>query len=437
MTIYVDIPTSYTPEREYIVRAMLESFLGQSIQIINQCESNEYVIHAGGKTIRIQDHFFTPMGQQEGNWASRAKVPEHAVFVNNSFVPETDMPIVYGDEALRIEENSILLGQDIFASAFFFLSRWEEVASKTRDEHERFPAEASFAHRNKILHRPIVEEYAHYLANLFRHIGVGVEVTPPGFRLELSHDIDWLWYQRFSIKTYLADIVKRRSLNTFFQRLKNRISNPYLQADYLMGQSEKAGTKSLFFIKTGTRHKHDFYDYLHSREFMTELSGIQERGHGIGLHASYLSYIDQELMVKEKDSLEAITGKKVTDSRQHYLRFSVPQTWELLDKAGFEKDHTMGYASHTGFRCGTSRSFRVFDCTKRKALGISEQPFVIMDGAIKRENNSISAKTIFDNYIRTCRKYKIPLALLFHNSSFENVLWYRWKRMYEWMIEQA
>lgn len=59
-----------------------------------------------------------------------------------------------------------------------------------------------------------------------------------------------------------------------------------------------------------------------------------------------------KILKKKKRRLEEVLGKKVVGYRNHYLRFRVPDTWELLSKAGFKYDTTFGYSDCAGFRNG-------------------------------------------------------------------------------------
>ncbi|MGB9693011.1 MAG: hypothetical protein ACPL7D_12685, partial [Candidatus Sumerlaeaceae bacterium] len=65
--------------------------------------------------------------------------------------------------------------------------------------------------------------------------------------------------------------------------------------------------------------------------------------------------------------------------RQHYLRFSVPDTWYIQGQCGLRYDTSVGFADRAGFRCGWSGCLRPFDVEKRMELPIIELPLVAMD----------------------------------------------------------
>ena len=66
-------------------------------------------------------------------------------------------------------------------------------------------------------------------------------------------------------------------------------------------------------------------------------------------------------MKKEKNRLEGITNMQTKRSRQHYLRFSLPETYQQLIDLEIEEDYSMGYASHVGFRASTCTPFYFYD----------------------------------------------------------------------------
>lgn len=52
---------------------------------------------------------------------------------------------------------------DFVASAYFLMSRYEELLNPERDEHGRFPGKVSVPYRNHFIDRPIVDEYSRWL----------------------------------------------------------------------------------------------------------------------------------------------------------------------------------------------------------------------------------------------------------------------------------
>lgn len=99
---------------------------------------------------------------------------------------------------------------------------------------------------------------------------------------------------------------------------------------------------------------------------------LDQNGWEIGLHGSYLSYMNLSLMKSEKLILEDILGKKVYGIRQHYLNLS-ETTWSIQKEAGFLYDTSLGFTREIGFKDARVAPFRPFDDH------FLEIPLVIMD----------------------------------------------------------
>jgi hypothetical protein len=85
---------------------------------------------------------------------------------------------------------------------------------------------------------------------------------------------------------------------------------------------------------------------------------------------------------KEKSRLEVILDTKITESRQHYLRLKMPETYQILNSQGIQMDYTMGYAESCGFRAGTARPFPWFNLSVNHPSNLILQPFCYMDGTL-------------------------------------------------------
>ncbi|MFP4333765.1 MAG: hypothetical protein ACLFQJ_10740, partial [Campylobacterales bacterium] len=114
-------------------------------------------------------------------------------------------------------------------------------------------------------------------------------------------------------------------------------------------------------------------------------------------------------------------SSKVELSRQHYLRFEVPNTWRLLDEVGIKSDSTLCYADMDGFRCGCCYEYSVFDVIERKHLKLKESPLIAMETTFfgYRENESYETvlKKLF-YHMDVIFKYGGDFVFLIHNSSF-------------------
>jgi hypothetical protein len=161
---------------------------------------------------------------------------------------------------------------------------------------------------------------------------------------------------------------------------------------------------------------------------------MKSRGHSIGLHPSYDAYKDASMIIEEKKAVEACAGVAISKSRQHYLRFALPDSWKVISEAGLAEDSTLGYAAEPGFRCGTCKPFPVFDIHQREQLPLIERPLLIMDVSFRMYKKLSIQESIelCEKIIAQVRKHNGELVVLWHNSNLREMDgWEGWNEVLE------
>jgi hypothetical protein len=368
--------------------------------------------------------------------------------VEASSVGFDNIPILFGKEQLEITRERIVCQVDLFAGLFFMLTRWEESLSKHKDQHDRFPAsEALVVKQAGYILRPIVDEYAVLLRIWLQTIGYSIPEQTSKYKIVLSCDVDipFYWRSKPILKTLGGRLLKHwnliESVRDFksFKAVKSATEkDPYDTYDDLMDIAEKGNNKMQFNFIGGGKTKYEGYYQIDEPHIKALIEHIISRGHHIGVHPSYDSYMDGLMIRKEKEAVASNAGVSVVRSRQHYLRFSVPETWHKLSAAGIIEDSTLGYAAEPGFRCGTCKPFPVFDIYQREQLPLTERPLLIMDVSFR-----MYKKLSIDESIKHCeeiktqvKKYNGELVVLWHNSSLSEIDgWDGWKEVLESLIE--
>jgi hypothetical protein len=430
------VPEHHFEERKYIADVLIGSFLGLSYTLERSHElKSSYILTKDGLEIIFDDCFFSRVDEQNG-YLNLDAIPADVKFYSGEFAKEADMPVLYGKPEVIARESQIHCHIDIFASAFFMLTRLEEVVIKKTDYLQRFPAQESLAFKNGFLHRPVVNEWVEFMKNMIRKLFPLLEFKPAQqFEIVFTHDIDLL-NAPVSLREFAKDIVKRKSITASRKRLDYLVkgSNPYDLFDFFMNVSERNNTLSHFYFMTGHNISgKDGENYNHTPLYRKALNQIKERGHIIGFHPSLLTYNNAEMFTYEKRRLERDIDGDVTEGRQHALRFDVPGTWNIWNDSGMKIDSTLGYSAHEGFRCGTGSRFRVFDIKKRRTLELQELPLVVMDTTlhVNRKVSKEQSMEIISSYLDVGKKYNMPVTLLFHNLINESIDWNNWKRLYE------
>lgn len=333
---------------------------------------------------------------------------------------------------------------DILGLTYWMLSRQEEVEREDLDAHGRFPAVNSHAYKYGYLERPIVDEWLHVLGQVVNRLWPNLTIKKHHFEMRVSHDVDQPSQYAFkpwrTIGRMMAGhLLKRRDIKSFFlapyikfktaERLQLR--DPYNTFDWLMDISESNNLKSAFYFICGRTSELLDGDYdLEHPAIRNLLRKIYERGHEIGVHPSYATYQNPELIRHEVERLwrvceEEDIRQKIWGGRMHYLRWEQPITLQAWNDAGLNYDSTLGYADFPGFRCGTSFSYPAFNPISQRVLKLRIRPLIVMEGTVidstylglgVTKEAEYRLLTLKDR----CRAVSGTFSLLWHNSYFYN-----------------
>jgi|TARA_B100001964_G_scaffold244498_1_gene326171 hypothetical protein len=293
-------------------------------------------------------------------------------------------------------KKAAIFNRDIILESFMILSREEEIDSKYLDEHKRFIAEKSKTF--DYLMEPIVNKYAIILDKLIKNFYES-NSTP------LIQKCQWPKNKKFAVcLTHDVDIVKFKkadffSINKIIDFIKNK--NPYWQFDKIIYLEQKYNFKSTFFFCVEKKHNFDPNYSIKEKKIANIIQTIIGKGNEVGLHLSYLSYSNQEIMEMEKNKLKSLVGNCI-GVRTHFLRFRVPDTWILENNSGFYYDSSLSYSSDIGYRGGFSWVYTPYAVGSEKEIKIFELPLSVMDSTLFLKNKTadnawISLKKLFYN----------------------------------------
>jgi peptidoglycan/xylan/chitin deacetylase (PgdA/CDA1 family) len=354
-----------------------------------------------------------------------------------------NLPVIFGSPTYRqVAQSHVDLGIDVFGSAFFLLARYEEAVISTRDHLDRFPAGASIATRHGFLDRPIIDEYVELLWSALVRLVPGLMRRTSRFRIAPSHDVDEPSRDAFRglravLKESAGDLLKRHRVRRAMQGpwhwLRGQIAlhprDAYNTFDRLMDLSESQGTKSTFFFMSGASNpEYDCAYRLEHPAIRRLLRRIHDRGHEIGLHPSFETFRDSGLLSQEADQLRDMLRRigvrqSRLGARMHYLRWSLPETWRAMVRAGIDYDASLGFADMAGFRCGTCHRYRAFDVQSGQPLDLLVRPLIAMDVTVMDEQymglgTSPQAHELLGLLRDRCESVGGEFSLLWHNNEF-------------------
>jgi hypothetical protein len=426
-------------EREYIFSYVFMQRFGLQYRLsINNDLKKEVIIELPNKEkITTSDIFFNT---DENKWLKETSLLQPPFrTVNLSETPfseicvQKDLPVLYSEEIVYdFIDKDDKIAVDIFGSMFFILSGYEEYIKPNKNQFNNFPYEGSIAQEANIIKRPIVDEYIELLWEVMMRKDSSLNRKKENYKCIPTHDIDVPFLYYFNpflthVKNSLGDIVKRKSLNTFVERNRSKFclgkSDPFNTYEWLMDESEKNGLQSIFFFKNSlASSKRDFPYSNESPAMKKVLKKINERGHEIGLHPSFFSYNNEEMLLSEANGISGVCkslgiNQNVNKVRQHYLRYEIPTTTLLQEKCGFLEDYTLGYRDITGFRRGTCHPFPIFNVKLSKAHAVNEMSLILMEMSLFLEAESWENRyEKAMETMRVCKKYRGNFILLFHNN---------------------
>ncbi|MDQ2720025.1 MAG: polysaccharide deacetylase family protein [Bacteroidota bacterium] len=334
------------------------------------------------------------------------------------------------------------LGFDIFSAIFYMVSRYEEYLPFTPDQHGRFKASDSLAIKHNFLQIPVVNIWINIFKKILQKKYPLLQIKSTTFNAILTYDIDVAY--KFKGRNLLRTIgsstkdLLKFDLKNIFQRGKtlfNGQKDPWDVYDYLWETILKNNLDSVFFFLLADNSTND-RNLSHENQVMKRLINKIKTFSEIGIHPSYKSSLFPEKILIEKERLEKITNKKIIKSRQHFLKFILPETYNSLLNAGITEEYSMVFPSMPGFRAGTCRSFYFYDLKNEKATRLKIFPVTMMEGSFINNKTGLneSSQQILD-LIKEVKKVNGTFISIWHNDTISETAEYRdWKNIHDQMI---
>jgi len=275
------------------------------------------------------------------------------------------------------------------------------------------------------------------------------------FAVCLTHDVDEIrktyQYITQSFKGLKnLDFRKAAYQSSSFLTDKLTGNNPYWTFEKIMDIEERRGVRSTFFFlkeraKVSVFDKSTWHHYARKYDFrdpeiVSLMRKMMYEGWEVGLHGSFESYLNEEMLKSEKEELEGVLGNKngVVSIRQHHLNLKIPETWEYQENAGLKYDTSLGFkgGKGIGFRWGTCFPFHPIRNSNGTAFALSllEIPLTIMDISINPDTESWrKCQRIIDRV----EEQGGVLTLLWHHTVFNDKEYPGWGDMYERLISEC
>lgn len=336
---------------------------------------------------------------------------------------------------------------DIFAASFYLLSRYEEYLPHEQDEYGRYAHINSLAFREGFLDQPLVNYWLQHFKEVLVQKFPGMLVRKKNFKCILSYDIDiaWSYLHKGFVRTaggFARSILKGKWLEVKerWDVLRSAKKDPYDCFEWLDALHLYCRLRPYYFFLVA--RKQVGYDKNTSTDVkpFRQLIEYYARTYKTGIHPSWQSGDDIDLLREEKEWLEVVADTEIIRSRQHYIRFTLPDTYRELIKVGIEKDFSMGYGNINGFRASVCSSFAWYDLKHEVATPLLIYPFCFMDANsfYEQKDSPQVAYAELIRYHEQIRKLNGMMISIWHNSILgTDVCFAGWREMFELFMRET
>lgn len=426
--------------QEYILQILTNDNSQKITQYVFYGEINKAPKES--KFIIVESAFF-----KDGIYGTKATLPVTPF----PLLPDSDIPFLFGAPILEHDkEGRFVLHADLVASAFFLLSRYEEIVKPDcRDQYGRFLAKNSVVFQQGYGFRPLVDEWGLYLRNLLRKAGVKVSEEKQGFRkIYLTHDVDVPFtFYRFEqfLKQWIKNIIHRgKRIDHLFRVYKTGENDSQNTFDRIVAADNSLRNKlgkelveSIYFLITAGTWITKSYCNIKLKKYQELIEILSKSGATLGLHASLEAGKNPILIKKEMNRLLKYCPNSVTKSRHHYLRWTEPEHIAQMEQSGITEDFTLEYADSVGFRVGTCRPYYFINPKTKTITNVLEHPMAIMECSLDHPNymglDYNKAAEVCKKLIDETYKYNGELVLLFHNPIWSENNYYG--QLYEELLD--
>ena len=420
---------------QYILELLFIDLMGT--EFILTTNKEEYLQAKGAKLQYSQ----TPIDDQLFLYSEKLLFETHIQHQEIKTITYKEVPCIFPTYI----EGSIF-PFDIFAAAFYIVSRYEEYLPHKRDHHNRFPAKESISHQAHFLHLPVINIWAKDLLSIIKDRFTDFKANPKKYKFTPTYDIDNAWaYKNKGLTRFIGGSLKS-IFNLDFKTLKERFqvvfrhkADPY---DTYQIQKKWQGEYQLspiYFILFGELGPYDKNISTLNLQFQDLVKSIRDHAL-VGIHPTYRSNENVKILKEEILDLSETIHVDITRSRQHFLKLMLPQTYRNLLNLGINHDYTMGYADQVGFRAGMASSFYFYDLDLETKTKLIVHPFAVMDGSLRDylKVGPTAAKAIISNIIKEVKQVDGEMISLWHNESLNNKdRWKDWVEVYIHLLKEA
>jgi len=423
-----------SPRLQYVLDFIGKELFEQPIEITTDKE----VFHLSDKCrLNYSKHLFDVTSFQI--------IPVELLFEQG--IRQQDPVVIELEKTKAIYQSGGDFSFDIFAATFYLLTRYEEYLPHSKDAYGRYAHTNSIAFRENFLDQPVINIWLAQLKQglLLRY--PDLQFRRQQFSCNITYDIDiaYSYLHKGSVRTvggFIRDFLAGNwhQISDRWQVLRGQKHDPYDCFEWLDALHLYCRLKPNYFFLVAKKQigydKNISTDVKAFRDLIEYYASKYE----VGIHPSWQSGDNIKLLTEELEWLEVIVDRPVLSSRQHYIRFSMPETFRALITAGIRYDYSMGYGSINGFRASVCTTYKWYDLEREDATDLTITPFCFMDANSFYEQKQTPEQT----YLEVVRYYDLVKKLngnfipIWHNHLLGTDPAFKgWREMFELFMKET
>jgi hypothetical protein len=337
---------------------------------------------------------------------------------------------------------------DVFAAVFYLLSRYEEYLPHTKDIYGRYAHENSLAFKEGFLQLPLINIWVRDFALEMKKKYSILNVQYSMFNFLPTYDIDIAFsYKHKGLLRNIGGFLKAPSL----QRIKVLMGlqkDPFDSYSWLNDLHQQNKLNPIYFFLVAEKNSQYDKNILPHKDAMWQLIKLHAKKYLAGIHPSWQSGDKPQLLKEEINWLSEVVNDEIPKSehriiylsRQHYIRFNLPEGYQKLIEAGITNDYSMGYGSINGFRASVASSFFWYDLQNEQQTDLRIHPFCFMDANSFYEQQFSAAQAYEEmiHYYKICKQVNGTLITIWHNNFLGTAKEFEgWREVYEEFIKST
>lgn len=320
---------------------------------------------------------------------------------------------------------------DIFAAAFYLLSRYEEYLPHVKDQYGRYTGIESLGFRHGFLHQPVVDIWSYLFRDALKEFYGEYEFPHREYNIQPIIDVPMAYNYRQkgllrTLSSTLADLYRLR-LRHFYKRylvIAGFQRDPYDTFKWVINKQKQHRNKFMVFFLIGDYSTYDKNININRKQFVSLIKSVADYCN-VGLKVSYYGLHNLQILKKEKQKMESVINYELAATRNSFSKLNLPESYRNLIELEIKQDFTMGYINLLGFRAGTCTPFQFYDLDYEVQTPLQINSFHMVDSVLLKKASLLDKKQELQRLMAEVKKVDGTFAPVFHNHSFSDEE--RWK----------